>query len=122
MALESVDIPTAFTASTSTHPSVKPEVGYPLETLPTSNTPTDSEANDANATHAPLTFLVKTKLTSAALAFFTAGVNDGSLGAVVPYILRTYNIATGSVAILFACAFAGWAVAALVAGLSRAKL
>lgn len=28
------------------------------------------------------------KLASAALCFFNAGINDGSLGALVPYILR----------------------------------
>jgi fucose permease len=93
-----------------------------MDTLPRSNTPTDPETTDADPAQAPLTFLLKTKHASAAFAFFTAGVNDGSLGALVPYILRTYDIATGSVAILFACAFAGWAVAALIAGLSRAKL
>lgn len=85
----------------------------------TANNLSDPEAN--NPAEEPLTPFLKLKLTSAAFAFFTAGVNDGSLGALVPYILRTYNIATGSIAILFASAFAGWAVAALVAGLSRAK-
>jgi fucose permease len=95
-----------------------------MTTLPkpnTTNTLTDSEANNIDV-EAPLTPFLKLKLASAAFAFFTAGVNDGSLGALVPYILHTYGISTGSIAILFACAFAGWAVAALVAGLSRAKL
>lgn len=88
----------------------------------TSDAPTDLESNNVDSEEPPLTTFLKIKLASAAFAFFTAGVNDGSLGALVPYILRTYNIATGSIAILFACAFAGWAVAAVVAGLSRAKL
>ncbi|ELR07270.1 hypothetical protein VC83_07755 [Pseudogymnoascus destructans] len=74
-----------------------------MTTLPT---PTDPE-------EAPLTPFLKLKLASAPFAFFTAGVNDGSLGALVPYILHTYGISTGSIAILFACA---------LAGLSRAKL
>lgn len=87
----------------------------------TPNTLSDLETNNADPADPPLTPLVKVKLASAAFAFFTAGVNDGSLGALVPYILRTYDIATGSIAILFASAFAGWAIAALITGLTRAK-
>lgn len=88
-----------------------------MTTLLKSNTP-NSLGDPAEP---PLTPFLKVKLASAAFAFFTAGVNDGSLGALVPYILRTYDIATGSIAILFASAFTGWAVAALIAGLTRAK-
>jgi fucose permease len=53
-------------------------------------------------------------------AFFVAGVNDGSLGALLPYARRGYRITTGSVAILYGTAFAGWVVAALVGGYVRA--
>lgn len=74
------------------------------------------------SSEAPLTFPVMMKLSSAAFAFFTAGTNDGSLGALVPYIIRDYNVETGSISILFAAAFAGWAVAALVSGLTRQSL
>lgn len=35
------------------------------------------------------------KITSAAFCFFNAGVNDGSLGALIPYILDEYEISTG---------------------------
>ncbi|KFY35218.1 hypothetical protein V494_06107 [Pseudogymnoascus sp. VKM F-4513 (FW-928)] len=126
MALQTVDVPTATTLPSPTHPPTShPEDGYPMTDLPKSNAPntlTDPEANNSEPEDSPLSSFVKLKLSSAAFAFFTAGVNDGSLGALVPYILRTYDIATGSIAILFACAFAGWAVAAVVAGLSRAKL
>lgn len=83
---------------------------------------TDIESNNVNPEEPPLSPFVKLKLASAAFAFFTAGINDGSLGALVPYILRTYGISTGSVAILYACAFAGWFVAAIVGGICRAKL
>ncbi|KFY19510.1 hypothetical protein V493_07929 [Pseudogymnoascus sp. VKM F-4281 (FW-2241)] len=126
MALQTVNVPTATTVPSPTHPPPSHlEDGYPMTALPkssTSNTPNNLSDPEANSpTEEPLTPFLKLKLTSAAFAFFTAGVNDGSLGALVPYILRTYNIATGSIAILFASAFAGWAVAALVAGLSRAK-
>jgi fucose permease len=68
----------------------------------------------------PLTLPVALKLASAAFAFFVAGTNDGSLGALLPYALRGYSISTGSVAILYATAFAGWVVAALIGGYVRA--
>jgi fucose permease len=69
---------------------------------------------------APLTLPIALKLASAAYAFFVAGVNDGSLGALFPYALRGYRITTGPVAILYCTAFAGWVVAALVGGWVRA--
>jgi hypothetical protein len=34
-------------------------------------------------------------------SFFFAGTNDGSLGPLTPYMLRTYDIGTGSVSILY---------------------
>ncbi|KFY19682.1 hypothetical protein V491_04288, partial [Pseudogymnoascus sp. VKM F-3775] len=107
MALQTVDVPTGTTITPPTHqPSSHVEEGYPMTALPKPNAInpgiSDPEANNV-AEEAPLTPLLKLKLTSAAFAFFTAGINDGSLGALVPYILRTYGIATGSVAILYAC-------------------
>ena len=68
----------------------------------------------------PLTVPIAIKLASAAFAFFVTGVNDGSLGALLPYALRGYHIGTGSVAILYGTAFAGWVVAALFGGYVRA--
>jgi hypothetical protein len=40
------------------------------------------------------------KLFSAGFSFFVAGVNDGSMGALLPYILREFHIGTSFVAIL----------------------
>ena len=40
------------------------------------------------------------KLLSAAFSFFVAGVNDGSMGALLPYMLREYDIGTSFIAIL----------------------
>lgn len=37
------------------------------------------------------------KLCSAAFCFYVAGVNDGSLGALVPYIIREHDINTAIV-------------------------
>lgn len=40
------------------------------------------------------------KLLSAGFSFFVAGVNDGSIGTMIPYVLRGYGINTSFVAIL----------------------
>lgn len=79
-----------------------------------------SPSNVAFNAETQLTLPTALKLASAAYAFFVAGVNDGSLGALLPYALRGYRITTGSVAILYGTAFAGWVVAALVGGWVRA--
>lgn len=34
------------------------------------------------------------KLASTGLSFFFSGMNDGSLGALIPYLIRSYNIST----------------------------
>ncbi|GME27501.1 mfs drug transporter [Neofusicoccum parvum] len=53
-----------------------------------------------------------TKVTSAAFSFFVAGVNDGSLGALVPYLIRAYHINTAMVSVIYAVTFSGWFFAA----------
>jgi hypothetical protein len=40
------------------------------------------------------------KILSAGLSFFVAGVNDGSLGSILPYVIRSYDINTDMVAVL----------------------
>lgn len=40
------------------------------------------------------------KVIAASISFFFAGNNDGSLGALTPYILRTYNVGTEYVAFM----------------------
>ncbi|KAK9855277.1 uncharacterized protein MYU51_002661 [Penicillium brevicompactum] len=62
---------------------------------------------------APRTKWVYLKIFSAGISFFVAGVNDGSLGSIIPYILQTYAISTNMVSILYAATFAGWFIAAL---------
>ena len=52
-------------------------------------------------------------LISAGYAFFCAGINDGSLGPLIPYLLATYAINTSFVSIFYAVTFAGWLCAAL---------
>lgn len=37
------------------------------------------------------------KVVSASFSFFVAGVNDGSVGAIIPYVIRQYNVNTAIV-------------------------
>ncbi|KAL4892236.1 major facilitator superfamily domain-containing protein [Aspergillus ambiguus] len=53
------------------------------------------------------------KLISAGFAFFVAGINDGSLGSLIPYIRHSYHIDTNMVAIVYGTTFGGWLIAAL---------
>ena len=41
------------------------------------------------------------KLISAGFSFFVAGVNDGSIGALVPYIIRDYGLNTAIVSSVY---------------------
>ena len=69
-----------------------------------------------------LTGVVKLRIVSAAFCFFNAAVNDGSIGAPIPYILRSYNIITGSMAVPYGVAFFGWLLAAIFGGHLRVTL
>ena len=40
------------------------------------------------------------KVTVAGFSFFCAGANDGTLGPLIPYVLSTFRIGTGEVAIM----------------------
>ncbi|KAF2683066.1 MFS general substrate transporter [Lentithecium fluviatile CBS 122367] len=52
------------------------------------------------------------KLLAAAFSFLFAGTNDGSLGALTPYVLRTYSVGTEDIALIYASTFFGWVLAA----------
>ncbi|KAF2711060.1 MFS general substrate transporter [Pleomassaria siparia CBS 279.74] len=52
------------------------------------------------------------KIVASGGTFFFAGSNDGSLGALTPYILRTYNVGTEWVALIYAATFLGWVLVA----------
>lgn len=69
-----------------------------------------------------VTPIVMLKVMSAAFCFFNAGVNDGSLGALIPYILRGYNISTAYMAIPYGVGFFGWLLAAIFGGYLRVTL
>ncbi|KAL5610213.1 hypothetical protein FOVSG1_004894 [Fusarium oxysporum f. sp. vasinfectum] len=48
------------------------------------------------------------KILSAGFSFFVAGVNDGSIGALVPHIIRDYNVTTAIVSSVYGANFMGW--------------
>lgn len=65
----------------------------------------NSEQNARNVVLAemppPRGYKLIVKILSAGFSFFVAGTIDGSLGPLIPYILRTYNIGTGSISIMY---------------------
>jgi fucose permease len=72
--------------------------------------PSEEEDNMKGAEVTRSTIL---KLISVGFSYFFAGTNDSSLGALTPYILRTYGIGTQYIALIYACTFFGWIVAAI---------
>ncbi|OJJ98600.1 hypothetical protein ASPACDRAFT_44233 [Aspergillus aculeatus ATCC 16872] len=53
------------------------------------------------------------KILSAGFSFFVAGVNDGSLGSLIPYVIRSYHVSTNLVVVVYVSTFAGWLLAAV---------
>ncbi|KAH6658350.1 major facilitator superfamily domain-containing protein [Truncatella angustata] len=62
------------------------------------------------------------KLVVAGFSFFCAGVNDGTLGPLIPRMLTTFQIGTGEIAIIYGTTFAGWLFAAVTNPLLTAHL
>ncbi|KAI1367439.1 major facilitator superfamily domain-containing protein [Xylaria arbuscula] len=62
------------------------------------------------------------KLIVAGYSFFCAGVSDGTLGPLIPYILSSFHIGTGEIAIIYATTFAGWLLAAVTNPILTAHL
>lgn len=83
---------------------------------------TEAPNTVAAITPLELTGPVKLKVFSAAFCFFNAGINDGSLGALIPYILRSYDHNTSWMAIPYGVAFFGWLLAAIFGGYLRVTL
>ena len=109
-----------------TAPEHPPEIQ--LDPIPgqSSDSPPEDKTTPSRQAEAivPLevTPLVLLKVISAAFCFFNAGVNDGSLGALIPYILRSYNINTAWMAIPYGVGFFGWLLAAIFGGYLRVTL
>ncbi|KAI5211909.1 hypothetical protein AUEXF2481DRAFT_2284 [Aureobasidium subglaciale EXF-2481] len=53
------------------------------------------------------------KLISAGFSFFVAGVNDGSLGVLIPWVIRDYDINTAILSSIYGVSFLGWLTAAV---------
>ncbi|KAG7152156.1 Bypass of stop codon protein 6 like [Verticillium longisporum] len=54
----------------------------------------------------------KLKLLAAGVSFFVSGTNDGSIGALVPYFIRDYELSTAVASIIYGANFLGWLFAA----------
>ena len=81
---EPVQLEEGVSARQASHEALDPRIG-PL-----------NEADD----HLILTRATKMRLICAGYSFFCAGVNDGSLGPIIPYLLSSYNINTNFVSIV----------------------
>ncbi|KAI7082676.1 MFS general substrate transporter [Hortaea werneckii] len=101
-----------------------------LEAVERNNKPNESSNETPPATtatiatslpQAELTRARAFKLSSAAFCFFNAGVNDGALGALIPYILDEYLISTAWMAIPYGVGFVGWLAIAVFGGYIRMK-
>jgi hypothetical protein len=65
------------------------------------NTSLDDARNVASAEQpTPLSGKVILKLLSSGFSFFVAGTIDGSLGPLIPYMLRSYNVGTSFISIM----------------------
>ncbi|KAI1342255.1 MFS general substrate transporter [Xylariaceae sp. FL0016] len=62
------------------------------------------------------------KLVVAGYSFFCAGVNDGTLGPLIPYIISSFNVGTGDIAIIYGTTFGGWLLAAITNPILTAHL
>lgn len=58
---------------------------------------TDQQQSPAPAPSPPW---LRLKIFGAAFSFFCAGINDSTLGPLVPYILTSFSIGTGEIAVL----------------------
>jgi hypothetical protein len=61
---------------------------------------TDMETLEVDPTESPVPRLLLLKLISSGFSFFVAGINDGSLGALIPYIRDEYDIDTNMASIV----------------------
>jgi hypothetical protein len=68
---------------------------------PTPHTEANTNENESTQDQSPPEVKwMYPKILSAGLSFFVAGVNDGSLGSILPYVIRSYDISTDMVAVL----------------------
>ncbi|KAL1583641.1 hypothetical protein WHR41_07753 [Cladosporium halotolerans] len=82
----------------------------PLNAAQESETPTVTQNKDSLKRDWRLLF----RFISCGVSFFVAGVNDGSLGALLPYVIRSYGLTTAIASSVYAANFLGWLTSALV--------
>lgn len=63
----------------------------------TQQTPDPEPPRPESRSNARLSTATTLKVMSASFSFFVAGVNDGSMGAIIPYVIREYNVSTAIV-------------------------
>lgn len=79
------------------------EEAIPLPQRPNATQNTTSNTTPPEITEKRSSFLHNRdsfKLLSVGFSFFVAGINDGSIGALLPYVIREYNINTAIVSSL----------------------
>jgi hypothetical protein len=90
--------------STQTFVETTSQHAAPVEELELQPTPQETEATTVSSRiinqETGLTRKNLLKVLAASVSFLFAGNNDGSLGALTPYILRTYNVGTEYVALM----------------------
>jgi hypothetical protein len=84
----------------SPHQDIELRSRHPDEALSTENASSIPPQASTEPTPDDATPLPLLKLFSAGFSFFVAGTNDGSIGALMPYILSSYHIGTSFIAIL----------------------
>lgn len=67
------------------------------ETFEVADNEQQAAATSSPPENSKLDRAVYVKIISAGFSFFVAGVNDGSIGALVPYVIRDYGINTAIV-------------------------
>ncbi|KAI0977375.1 major facilitator superfamily domain-containing protein [Xylaria arbuscula] len=113
--------------STTQTALAEPAQSYPLTELSRDSTVRDPEVSSEQqitegeaVDREPATPFLK--LVVAGYSFFCAGVSDGTLGPLIPYILSSFHIGTGEIAVIYATTFAGWLLAALTNPIFTAHL
>ncbi|KAL6924051.1 hypothetical protein ACHAP8_011972 [Fusarium lateritium] len=80
--------------------------------LNTFNQPRDNRP-ESEVQQQPQPAIPKFQVLASGFSFFCAGVDGATLGPLLPYIIQSFTINEGEVAIIYACIFAGWVIAAV---------
>ncbi|KAM0344813.1 hypothetical protein ACHAPU_007193 [Fusarium lateritium] len=94
--------------SVISHPRLAHTASHELDTFhqpPTNRL--DSEPQQSKPS------IPKLQVFAAGFSFFCAGVDGATLGPLLPYIIQSFTINAGEVAIIYACIFVGWVIAAV---------